>query len=95
MLLMIDNYDSFTYNLVQYFAELGQEVVVRRNDDISLAEIRNEQYLKLIQNNIMKTINEITDVGGFDFGTVVMKNINYIETWSERSPSDMLSMNLR
>jgi para-aminobenzoate synthetase component 2 len=39
MLLMIDNYDSFTYNLVQYFAELGQEVVVRRNDDISLAEI--------------------------------------------------------
>lgn len=39
MLLMIDNYDSFTYNLVQYFAELGQEVVVRRNDDISLAQI--------------------------------------------------------
>lgn len=39
MLLMIDNYDSFTYNLVQYFAELGQQVVVRRNDDISLAEI--------------------------------------------------------
>lgn len=40
MLLMIDNYDSFTYNLVQYFAELGQEVVVRRNDDITLAEIK-------------------------------------------------------
>lgn len=39
MLLMIDNYDSFTYNLMQYFAELGQDVVVRRNDDISLAEI--------------------------------------------------------
>ena len=39
MLLMIDNYDSFTYNIVQYFAELGQEVVVRRNDDITLAEI--------------------------------------------------------
>lgn len=39
MLLMIDNYDSFTYNLVQYFAELGQEVVVRRNDDISLEDI--------------------------------------------------------
>ena len=39
MLLMIDNYDSFTYNLVQYFAKLGQEVVVRRNDDISLEEI--------------------------------------------------------
>ena len=40
MLLMIDNYDSFTYNLVQYFAELGQQVVVRRNDDISLDEIK-------------------------------------------------------
>ena len=39
-ILVIDNYDSFTYNLVQYFAELGQEVVVRRNDDITLDEIR-------------------------------------------------------
>ena len=41
MLLMIDNYDSFTYNLVQYFSELGQEVVVERNDKISLEEIKN------------------------------------------------------
>lgn len=39
MLLVIDNYDSFTYNLMQYFAALGQQVVVRRNDDISLAQI--------------------------------------------------------
>ncbi len=39
MLLMIDNYDSFTYNLVQYFAELGEEVVVHRNDQISLEQI--------------------------------------------------------
>ncbi|WP_298715845.1 aminodeoxychorismate/anthranilate synthase component II [uncultured Oceanisphaera sp.] len=39
MLLMIDNYDSFTYNLVQYFGELGQEVLVRRNDEIGLDEI--------------------------------------------------------
>ena len=39
MLLMIDNYDSFTYNLVQYFGELGAEVVVRRNDAITLDEI--------------------------------------------------------
>jgi len=39
MLLMIDNYDSFTYNLVQYFGELGQEVRVFRNDQITLAEI--------------------------------------------------------
>ncbi len=39
MLLMIDNYDSFTYNLVQYFAELGEEVRVYRNDAISIKEI--------------------------------------------------------
>ena len=39
MLLMIDNYDSFTYNLVQYFGELGQEVRVFRNDAISIPEI--------------------------------------------------------
>jgi len=39
MLLMIDNYDSFTYNIVQYLAELGAEVVVHRNDEITLAEI--------------------------------------------------------
>jgi anthranilate synthase component 2 len=39
MLLMIDNYDSFTYNLVQYFGELGQEVRVVRNDAMTVAEI--------------------------------------------------------
>jgi len=47
MLLMIDNYDSFTYNLVQYFGELGQEVVVHRNDQISVEEIQklNPNYI--------------------------------------------------
>lgn len=39
MLLIIDNYDSFTYNLVQYFGELGAELVVKRNDEITLPEI--------------------------------------------------------
>ncbi len=39
MILMIDNYDSFTYNLVQYLGELDAEVVVERNDQITLAEI--------------------------------------------------------
>lgn len=39
MLLMIDNYDSFTYNLVQYFGELGTEVKVFRNDEITIPEI--------------------------------------------------------
>ena len=40
-LLVIDNYDSFTYNLVQYFGELGAEVTVKRNDEISVSEIRS------------------------------------------------------
>jgi anthranilate synthase/aminodeoxychorismate synthase-like glutamine amidotransferase len=39
MLLIIDNYDSFTYNLVQYFGELGAELLVKRNDEITVAEI--------------------------------------------------------
>jgi len=39
MLLMIDNYDSFTFNLVQYFCELGEEVKVVRNDEVTLDEI--------------------------------------------------------
>ena len=41
MLLMIDNYDSFTYNLVQYFGELGQDVKVYRNDQVTVGEIEN------------------------------------------------------
>src|SRR5216117_1115583 len=39
MVLLIDNYDSFTYNLAQYFGELGCDVVVKRNDEISIDEI--------------------------------------------------------
>ena len=39
MLLIIDNYDSFTYNLVQYFGELGADPLVKRNDEITIAEI--------------------------------------------------------
>jgi anthranilate synthase component 2 len=42
MLLMIDNYDSFTYNLVQYFGELGAEVEVHRNDQITIEEIERK-----------------------------------------------------
>ncbi|HTG70822.1 MAG TPA: aminodeoxychorismate/anthranilate synthase component II [Candidatus Udaeobacter sp.] len=39
MILVIDNYDSFTYNLVQYLGELGEEIIVKRNDEIDLAGI--------------------------------------------------------
>jgi anthranilate synthase component 2 len=48
MLLMIDNYDSFTYNLVQYFAELGETVEVHRNDRISVAEIATRRPDRLV-----------------------------------------------
>ncbi|MEY2499619.1 MAG: anthranilate synthase component, partial [Verrucomicrobiota bacterium] len=41
MILIIDNYDSFTYNLVQYFGELGCDVLVKRNDEITVAEIES------------------------------------------------------
>ncbi|MDQ0257885.1 para-aminobenzoate synthetase component 2 [Evansella vedderi] len=39
MILMVDNYDSFTYNLVQYLGEMGQELIVKRNDQITIEEI--------------------------------------------------------
>lgn len=50
-LLMIDNYDSFTYNIVQYFGELGAEVIVHRNDEITLDELdvlfKQDQFQRL------------------------------------------------
>ncbi len=42
MLLVIDNYDSFTYNLVQYLGELGAEMEIRRNDEVSIEEIETK-----------------------------------------------------
>ncbi len=48
MLLMIDNYDSFTYNLVQYLGELGQDVQVFRNDEIDLAKIAELNPEKIV-----------------------------------------------
>jgi anthranilate synthase component II len=48
MLLMIDNYDSFTYNIVQYFGQLGEDVQVHRNDRITLDEIEALQPARLV-----------------------------------------------
>lgn len=48
MLLMIDNYDSFTYNLVQYLGELGEDVVVRRNDELTLDEIEAMKPARIV-----------------------------------------------
>ncbi len=47
-LLMIDNYDSFTYNIVQYFGELGADVEVVRNDEITLAELAARSFDRLV-----------------------------------------------
>ena len=58
MLLMLDNYDSFTYNLVRYFRELGAEVVVYRNDEISLAEIEQLAPSHLVISPGPRTPNE-------------------------------------
>jgi len=48
MLLMIDNYDSFTYNLVQYLGELGEDITVFRNDKITVPEIEKMQPARIV-----------------------------------------------
>lgn len=58
MLLMIDNYDSFVYNLVRYFKELGEDMVVVRNDKISLTEIDEEKYSGIVISPGPKNPNE-------------------------------------
>ena len=48
MLFLLDNYDSFTYNLAQYLGELGEKVVVRRNDEVTLAEIERMRPARIV-----------------------------------------------
>ena len=48
MLLVIDNYDSFTFNLVQYLGELGADIVVRRNDRVTVEQVREMQPEKIV-----------------------------------------------
>ncbi|MGH9814109.1 MAG: anthranilate synthase component II, partial [Candidatus Acidiferrales bacterium] len=48
MTFLLDNYDSFTYNLAQYLGELGERVVVRRNDQITLAEIERLKPARIV-----------------------------------------------
>lgn len=58
MLLLIDNYDSFTWNLVQYFGALGQEVEVRRNDELTLTDIEQLSPRFLVISPGPRTPNE-------------------------------------
>jgi anthranilate synthase/aminodeoxychorismate synthase-like glutamine amidotransferase len=48
MIFVLDNYDSFTYNLVQYLGELGEDVIVKRNDQVTLREIEEMQPVKIL-----------------------------------------------
>lgn len=48
MVLVIDNYDSFTYNLVQYLGELGATVIVRRNDEATIAELKSLDHARVV-----------------------------------------------
>ncbi|MGV3533878.1 MAG: anthranilate synthase component II [Chthoniobacteraceae bacterium] len=81
MLLVIDNYDSFTYNLVQYFGELGAQLVVKRNDEITVAEIREMAPERIvispgpctpkeagISNEVIRTFGETTPLLGVCLG---------------------------
>lgn len=68
MIVMIDNYDSFTYNLVQYFGELGQEVVVYRNDEITLDELADLKPEKLVISPGPCTPNE----AGISMGSITL-----------------------
>lgn len=62
-LLLIDNYDSFTYNLVQYFQQLNVSVVVKRNDEITLEEAQNLQPDYLVFSPGPGTVENPSDVG--------------------------------
>lgn len=81
MLLVIDNYDSFTYNLVQYFGELGAELMVRRNDEITIDEIAALKPERIcispgpctpkeagISNDVIRTFGEKTPILGVCLG---------------------------
>jgi anthranilate synthase/aminodeoxychorismate synthase-like glutamine amidotransferase len=81
MLLILDNYDSFTYNLVQYFGELGADLIVKRNDEITIEEIAALKPGKIcispgpctpreagISNEVIRTFGAATPILGVCLG---------------------------
>ncbi len=81
MILVIDNYDSFTYNLVQYFGELGAEILVKRNDEITIDEIKALKPERIcispgpctpneagISNDVIRAFGETTPILGVCLG---------------------------
>ena len=88
MLLVIDNYDSFTYNLVQYFGELGAEILVKRNDEITIDEIKALKPERIcispgpctpkeagISNDVIRTFGESTPILGVCLGHQCMGDV--------------------
>lgn len=88
MLLVIDNYDSFTYNLVQYFGELGAEQLVKRNDEITLDEIRALKPERIVISpgpctpleagiscDVLRTFGETTPILGVCLGHQCMGHV--------------------
>ncbi|MCA9999549.1 MAG: aminodeoxychorismate/anthranilate synthase component II [Anaerolineales bacterium] len=88
MLIVIDNYDSFTYNLVQYFGELGADIKVFRNDQVTLAEIRalNPSHICIspgpgdpddggISNTVIRELGPTTPVLGVCLGHQCMGQV--------------------
>src|SRR5450432_3116736 len=88
MILVLDNYDSFTYNLVQYFGELGAELVVKRNDEITIAEIAAMKPERIvispgpctpneagISNDVIRTFSEKTPILGVCLGHQCMGHV--------------------
>ena len=88
MLLVIDNYDSFTYNLVQYFGELGADPLVKRNDEITLDEIRTLKPGRIvispgpctpheagISNDVIRTFGASTPILGVCLGHQCMGQV--------------------
>jgi anthranilate synthase/aminodeoxychorismate synthase-like glutamine amidotransferase len=88
MLVVIDNYDSFTYNLVQYLGELGQEIVVFRNDQVTLDEIKalNPDHIVIspgpgdpsdggISNEVIRELGPTTPVLGVCLGHQCMGDV--------------------
>ena len=56
MILIIDNYDSFTYNIFQYVGEINKDVIIVKNDELSIESIKESKLLNNIANNIYESI---------------------------------------
>src|SRR5678815_4806170 len=97
--LVIDNYDSFTYNLVQYFGELGANPVVKRNDEITLDEIRALKPKRIvispgpctpneagISNDVIRAFGPTTPILGVCLGHQCMGPVSYTHLRAHETP---------